>query len=153
MGERRTRRLRTSLAASQRCPRGQRIHVVAPAHDLAVLNKSDRDKPVIVGGAGLDYLAVDFVFEGHNVTVCGRMRSQRIAALKQDAVQAPIGDPFTWQYLRIRCQLKQLSPAREPLQGGEPKPSEFLSSLIGLFVVSKRRGHRDLLVKEYRRPN
>jgi hypothetical protein len=42
-------------AVGQRRPRRQRIHVVAPAHDLAVLNKSDRDKSVIVGNAGLEY--------------------------------------------------------------------------------------------------
>jgi len=29
-------------------------------------------------------------------------------------------------------------------KGSEPKPSEFLSNLIGLFVVTKGRGHRDL---------
>src|ERR1700736_3261671 len=84
-----TRRFPTSPAASQRCPRRQRIHVVAPAHDLAFLNKSDRDKPVIVGRAGLEYLAVNLVFEGHDVTIRGRMRGQRIAALKQDAVAVP----------------------------------------------------------------
>ena len=49
-----TRRLRTSRATSQRYPRRQRIPVVAPAHDLAVLNKSDRDEPIVVGGAGLE---------------------------------------------------------------------------------------------------
>src|ERR1700676_3563175 len=84
-----TRLLRMSRAASQRCPRRQRIHVVAPAHDLAVLNKSDRDKPIIVDGAGLEYLAVNLVFEGHNVTIRGRMRGQRIAALEEDAVAVP----------------------------------------------------------------
>src|ERR1700722_16402405 len=84
-----TRRLRMSRATSQRCPRRQRIHVVAPAHDFAVLNKGDRDKPVIVGGAGLEYLAVNLVFEGNNVPIRGRMRGQRIAALKQDVVAVP----------------------------------------------------------------
>src|ERR1700674_4821016 len=84
-----TRRLGTSRATSQRCPNRQRIHVVAPAHDLAVLNKGDRDKSIIVGDAGLEYLAVNLVFEGHDVTIRGGMRGQRIAALKQDAVAVP----------------------------------------------------------------
>jgi hypothetical protein len=33
--------------------------------------------------------AVNLVFEGHNVTIRGRMRGQRIAALKEDAVAVP----------------------------------------------------------------
>src|SRR5271163_2299973 len=78
-----------SRAASQCSPCRQRIHLVAPAHDLAVLNKSDRDKPIIVGGAGLEYLAVNLVFEGHNAAIRRRMRGQRIAALKNNTVAVP----------------------------------------------------------------
>jgi hypothetical protein len=84
-----TRRPRTSHATRLRRPRRQRIHLVAPVHDLAVLNKGDRDKSIILGAAALEYLAVNLVFEGHDVTIRERMRGQRIAALKQDAVAVP----------------------------------------------------------------
>ena len=35
----------------QRRPCGQRIHVIAPAHDLAVLDSGNRDEPVVVSRA------------------------------------------------------------------------------------------------------
>jgi hypothetical protein len=70
----------------QRPPCGERIHVIPPAHDLAILNRGDRDKPVVIGRIGGEYLAMHFVLEGHDTAVLGRIRDQRIAAIKPDVV-------------------------------------------------------------------
>src|SRR5580700_6247242 len=67
-------------------PCGERVHVIPPAHDFAVLNRGDRDKPVLVGRIGGDDLPMHFVFEGHDTTVIGRMHEQRVASIESDVV-------------------------------------------------------------------
>src|SRR5271156_739360 len=43
---------------ANRSHRRQRVHVVPPMHDLPVFDSNHRDEPVVVGGAGRDYLAM-----------------------------------------------------------------------------------------------
>ena len=82
-----TKGVRASAGARQGRPYRQGIHVVVPAHDFAVLNKDDRDNPVVVvGSARLERLAVNVTLESHDPTVRWRMHHRRIAALKSDAV-------------------------------------------------------------------
>ena len=73
----------------QRRPCGERIHVISPAHDFAVPDRGDRDKPVVIGRISRDYLPMHFLFEGHDTTVLGRMHDQRIASVEPDVVPVP----------------------------------------------------------------
>src|SRR6266481_3870568 len=85
----------------QRCPCGERIHVISPAHDFAVLNRGDRDKPVVIGRISGDYLPMHFVFEGHDPTVLGRMHEQRIASIESDVV--PISGIERYEVVAASC--------------------------------------------------
>ena len=48
-------------------------------NDLSVLNRDDRDEPVVVGCAARKNRAVHFVLENHNATVLTAVHNQRVA--------------------------------------------------------------------------
>ena len=50
-------------------PGGQRVHVVAPAYDLSVLNSDNGDEPIVVRRARRKNLSVNLVFDDHNATI------------------------------------------------------------------------------------
>jgi hypothetical protein len=35
--------------AIQRCPGSERVHIVSPMDDFSVLNRDDRDEPIVIG--------------------------------------------------------------------------------------------------------
>src|SRR5579859_4433694 len=45
---------------------GERVHVVPPMYDLAILDGYDRDEPVVVGVPGSDLCAMHLIFEDHD---------------------------------------------------------------------------------------
>jgi hypothetical protein len=53
------------LHLAKRSHRCQRVHIVPPLHNLAVLDSNDRDEPVIVGCARFDNPTVHLIFEDH----------------------------------------------------------------------------------------
>ena len=73
----------------QRRPCGQRIHVIPPAYDLAVLDSGNRYEPVIVSRACGEHLPMHFVFERHDATIVRRMHDQRIASVEPDVASVP----------------------------------------------------------------
>ena len=86
----------------------QRVHVVPPLHNLAVLDSNDRDEPVVVGCAGSDDLTVHIVFEDHYTSILGSMHNERVRAVEEDVVAVA----------RIKCHqcfatIKLLWPSRK----------------------------------------
>jgi hypothetical protein len=68
------------LRLAKRSHGSQRVHVVPPLHNLAVLNSHDRYEPVVVGCAGSDNLTVHLVFEDHDTSILGSMHDERVRA-------------------------------------------------------------------------
>src|SRR5271170_2598120 len=58
-------------------------------HDLPVLNRDDRNEPVVIRRAGRENLSMYFVFEDHDATILCRMHDKPVAAMKPDAVAVP----------------------------------------------------------------
>ena len=74
-----------SLSA-KRSHGGQGVHIVPPSHDLAVLDRNDRDEAVVVGGTVPDYFAVYLVFDNHDTGILRSVRNERIRAMQDDVV-------------------------------------------------------------------
>jgi hypothetical protein len=72
------------LATIQRCPGSERVHVVSPMDDFSVLNRDDRDEPIVVGCATRKNLAAYFVFEDHDAIILAAMRDKCVAGVKLD---------------------------------------------------------------------
>src|SRR5258708_3288313 len=64
----------------------QRVHIVSPLHNLAVLDSDDRDEPVVVGCAGSDNPTVYLVFEDHHTSILRSMHDERVRAVQQDVL-------------------------------------------------------------------
>jgi hypothetical protein len=65
-------------SAFQRRPGGQRVHVVSPMDDLSVLERDDRNEPVVVGNDSREDRAVYFVFEDYNATVLSMVYNKSV---------------------------------------------------------------------------
>src|ERR1700675_3355148 len=96
------------LRLAKRSHGSQRVHVVPPLHNLAVLNSHHRYEPVVVGCAGSDNLTVHLVFEDHYTSILGSMHDERVRAVQQDVVAVT----------RIKCHqcfatINPLRPSRE----------------------------------------
>src|ERR1700730_2029142 len=74
------------LRLAKRSHGSQRVHVVPPLHNLAVLNSHDRYEPVVIGCAGSDNLTVHLVFEDHYTSILGSMHDERVRAVQEDVV-------------------------------------------------------------------
>src|SRR5882672_6469874 len=59
-----------------RRPCRQRVHVISPAHDLAILDRGDRHEPIVVGRIVGEYSSMHLVFECHHPPIVGRMHEQ-----------------------------------------------------------------------------
>src|ERR1700676_3212917 len=53
-------------------------------NDFSVLNRDDRDEPVVVGRTARENCPVHFVFEDHHATVLRTMHNKRVAGVKLD---------------------------------------------------------------------
>src|ERR1700730_5472747 len=73
-----------SLAAIQRRPGSQRVHVISPMDDLSVLDRDDRDEPVVIGCATRKNRAMHFVLENHDATIPGAVHNKCVAGVKLD---------------------------------------------------------------------
>src|SRR6202030_4175765 len=71
---------------AKRSHRRERVHVVPPMHYLAVFDSNHRDEPVVVGGAGRNYLAVYLLFDDHDTRVLRSVNDERVRAMQDDAV-------------------------------------------------------------------
>src|ERR1700693_6553447 len=76
---------------AKRGHRRQRVHVVAPMHDLSIFDSNHRDEPVVVRGAGRDYLAVYLVFDDHDTRVLRSVNDERVRAMQDDVVAVACG--------------------------------------------------------------
>src|SRR6202047_5670717 len=74
------------LRLAKRSHGSQRVHVVPPLHNLAVLDSHDRYEPVVVGDAGSDNLTVHLLFEDHYTSILGSMHDERVRAVQDDVV-------------------------------------------------------------------
>jgi hypothetical protein len=52
--------------AIQRGPRGQRVQVVSPVDDLPVLNRDNRNEPVVIRRTSRQNPSVHFVLQDHD---------------------------------------------------------------------------------------
>src|SRR3984893_11343826 len=77
---------RAGRRLAKRSHRRQRVHVVPPMHDLAIFDSNHRNEPVVVGGAGCDYLAVYLVFDDHDTRVLRSVNDERVRAMQDDVV-------------------------------------------------------------------
>jgi hypothetical protein len=59
-----------------RRPCRQRVHVISPAHDLAILDRGDRHESIVVGRIVGEYSSMHLVFECHHPPIVGRMHEQ-----------------------------------------------------------------------------
>src|ERR1700744_5021908 len=84
--------LNVGMAARWRCvsPRRQgipcreRIHVVSPARDLAVLDHDDRAEPIVIFGAGRTDCPMDLVFDDDDAVVVCLVDNQLIGGMELD---------------------------------------------------------------------
>src|ERR1700720_4274461 len=77
---------RAGRRLAKRSHRRQRVHVVPPMHDLAVFDSNHRDEPVVVGGAGRDYLAVYLVFDDHDTRVLRSVDDECVRVMQDDVL-------------------------------------------------------------------
>src|SRR6266702_5726765 len=96
------------MRLAKRSHGSQRVHIVPPLHNLAVLDGNDRDEPVVVGCAGSNNLTVHIVFEDHYTSILGSMHDERVRAMQEDVVTVA----------RIKCHqcfatINLLWPSRE----------------------------------------
>src|SRR5580692_3939367 len=70
-------------------PCGKRVHVVSPTDNLSVLDGDDGDKPVVIGSAGFQSLAVNLVFQNNDAIFLVMMNDKVIAFVNLDAVAIP----------------------------------------------------------------
>src|SRR5271169_1039605 len=63
-------------------------------NDFSVLNRDDRNEPVVVGRTARENFTVHFVFEDHDATIVRTMHNERVAGVKLDrlAVSGVAGD-------------------------------------------------------------
>src|SRR5258708_4203118 len=53
-------------------------------NDFSVLNRDDRDEPVVIGHTARKNLAVHFVFEDYDATILRAMHNKCVAGVKLD---------------------------------------------------------------------
>src|SRR5882762_4417304 len=53
-------------------------------NDFSVLNRDDRDEPVVIGRTARKNFAVHFVFEDHDATILRAMHNKCVAGVKLD---------------------------------------------------------------------
>ena len=53
-------------------------------NDFSVINRDDRNEPVVVGRTARENFAVHFVFEDHDATILRTMHNKRVAGVKLD---------------------------------------------------------------------
>src|ERR1700732_4863873 len=53
-------------------------------NDFSVLNRDDRNEPVVVGRTARENFAVHFVLEDHDATILRTMHTKRVAGVKLD---------------------------------------------------------------------
>src|ERR1700757_769464 len=53
-------------------------------NDFSVLDRDDRNEPVVVGRAARENCPVHFVFEDHDATILRTMHNKRVAGVKLD---------------------------------------------------------------------
>src|ERR1700722_9041214 len=71
-------------ALSKRRHRGQRIHVVAPTHDLPIYDRDNRYETVFVELAGTDRVALNLIFEHDDAGSLGKVHYKRACAMQRD---------------------------------------------------------------------
>src|SRR5260221_14517947 len=52
--------------------------------DLSILNRDDRDEPVVIGSASRKNRAVHFVLENHDATIHGAVHNEGVTIVKLD---------------------------------------------------------------------
>src|SRR5580704_16079377 len=72
--------------AVQRQPWSERVHVVPPVHDLPVLDRDDRDEPVIVRRTRRHDLAVHRVLEDDDAPVLRAVHDEPVGRFEPDVV-------------------------------------------------------------------
>src|SRR5258707_2395603 len=55
-------------------------------NDFSVLNRDDRNEPVVVGRTARENFSVHFVFEDHDTTILRTMHNKRVAGVKLDCL-------------------------------------------------------------------
>ncbi len=70
-------------------PCGKRVHVISPTDNFSVFDGDDGDKPVVVGSAGFQSLAVNLVFQNNDAIFLVMMNDKVIAFVNLDAVAIP----------------------------------------------------------------
>jgi len=95
-------------------PGSQRVYIVSPMYDLSVLNRDDRDEPVVIGRTTGENPSVYFVLKDHDATILSAMYNKCIAGVKFDglAVSGEAGH-------QISSSLNRYRPAREVVAGLE----------------------------------
>src|SRR6266852_989199 len=53
-------------------------------NDFSVLNRDDRNEPIVVGRTARENFPVHFVFEDHDATILRTMHNKRVAGVKLD---------------------------------------------------------------------
>lgn len=54
--------------------------------DLSVLDRDDRNEPIVIGYASRENLAVYFVFEDYNATILSMVYNKSVGRVKSDVV-------------------------------------------------------------------
>src|ERR1700745_3289900 len=55
-------------------------------NDFSVINRDDRNEPVVVGRTARENCPVHFVFEDHDTTILRTMHNKRVARVKLDGL-------------------------------------------------------------------
>src|ERR1700721_1595942 len=58
-------------------------------NDFPVVNRDDRNEPVVVGRTARENLPVHFGFKDHDATILCTMHNKRVASEKSDALAVP----------------------------------------------------------------
>src|ERR1700722_2327895 len=82
----RRRRARGLDFRGQRPHGGERVHVVAPVHNLAALERHNRNESVVVGSTTTDDASVDIVLEHEDFSTVASMHDELVAAFQDDTV-------------------------------------------------------------------
>src|SRR5882672_4111957 len=67
--------------------RRQRVHVVAPTHNLPIFNRDNRDEAVFVKLAGANCVALNFILEDDDAGSLGNVHHERVCAMRAPSVR------------------------------------------------------------------
>src|SRR5260370_40663437 len=95
-------------------------------NDFSVLNRDDRNEPVVVGRTARENFPVHFVFEDHDTTILRTMHNKRVAGVKLDrlAVSREASHQIGSYSNRQRPTPKTISELEEYVLG---TPGEIIS--------------------------